>query len=172
VRRIIEVVQVAGWRRGSSRAAMEPAGTALAQLMRQRMSPVVMVMSTPRAEETCRKNRLGVVDLLRPFCVLDQINVPVRTASEQPYRLQDFELRIFYASDIAQPSPEAAEEYLVEVVSQASDDAAAALQGDPKNIEVVKKWLSQKHNHHGFNVTAEITCGLWHSQNMKHWTIL
>ena len=32
--------------------------------------------------------------------------VPVRTASEQPYRLQDFELRIFYASDIAQPSPE------------------------------------------------------------------
>lgn len=32
--------------------------------------------------------------------------VPVRTASEQPYRLQDFELRMFYASDIAQPSPE------------------------------------------------------------------
>lgn len=55
-------------------AAMEPAGTALAQLMRQRMSPVVMVMPTPRAEETCRKNGLGVVDLLRPFCVLDQIN--------------------------------------------------------------------------------------------------
>lgn len=55
-------------------AAMEAAGTALAQLMRQRMSPVVMVMPTPRAEETCRKNRLGVVDLLRPFCVLDQIN--------------------------------------------------------------------------------------------------
>ncbi len=32
--------------------------------------------------------------------------VPVRTASEQPYRLQDFQLRIFNASEIRQPSPE------------------------------------------------------------------
>lgn len=40
-------------------------------------------------------------------------------------------------------SEQAAEEYLVEVVSQASDDAAAALQGDPKNIEVVKKSMLQ-----------------------------
>lgn len=38
---------------------------------------------------------------------------------------------------------QAAEEYLVEVVSQASDDAAAALQGDPKNIEVVQKSMLQ-----------------------------
>lgn len=34
------------------------------------------------------------------------IAVPVRTASELPYRLQDFELRMFYAADIAQPSAE------------------------------------------------------------------
>ena len=57
---------------------MEPAGTALAQLMRQRMCPVVMVMATPRAEETSRKNELGIVDLLRPFCVLDQIDGTVK----------------------------------------------------------------------------------------------
>ena len=56
------------------RGEMDAAGTALAQLMRQRMCPVVMVMATPRAEETSRKNELGVVDLLRPFCVLDQID--------------------------------------------------------------------------------------------------
>lgn len=37
-------------------------------------------------------------------CVVDA--VPVRTASELPYRLQDFELRMFYAVDIAQPSAE------------------------------------------------------------------
>jgi hypothetical protein len=36
---------------------MEPAGTALAQLMR---------------------NELGIVDLLRPFCVLDQIDGTVK----------------------------------------------------------------------------------------------
>lgn len=53
---------------------MDPAETALAQLLRQRMSPVVMVMATARAEETSRKNQLGIVDLLRPFCVLDQID--------------------------------------------------------------------------------------------------
>lgn len=53
---------------------MDAAGTALAQLVRQRMSPVVMVMPTARVEETCRKNHLGFVDLLRPFCILDQIN--------------------------------------------------------------------------------------------------
>ncbi|KAG0574737.1 hypothetical protein KC19_VG286600 [Ceratodon purpureus] len=118
---------------------MEPAGTALAHLMRQRMCPLVMLMATPRAEQTSRKNELGIVELLRPFCVLDQIDVPVRTASELPYRLQDFELRMFYAADIAQPSSEVAEDYLVECVGNASDEAAAALKGDPKEIEVVKE---------------------------------
>lgn len=53
---------------------MDAAGTALAHLMQQRMCPVVMVMTSPRAEETSRKNELGIVDLLRPFCVLDQID--------------------------------------------------------------------------------------------------
>jgi hypothetical protein len=128
--------------------AMEAAGAALAHLMRDRFSPVVMVLSTPRAEESCRKNHLGFVDLLRPFSVLDQINVPVRTASEQPYRLQDFQLRIFNASEIRQPSPEIAEEHLVEIVTNSSDDAAGALQGDPANIEVVKQSMSQLPYHH------------------------
>ncbi|KAG0593829.1 hypothetical protein M758_UG023200 [Ceratodon purpureus] len=123
---------------------MEPAGTALAHLMRQRMCPVVMLMATPRAEQSSRKNELGIADLLRPFCVLGQIDVPVRTASELPYRLQDFELRMFYAADIAQPSSEVAEDYLVECVGNASDEAAAALKGDPKDIEVVKKMVESE----------------------------
>lgn len=32
--------------------------------------------------------------------------VPVRTASDQPYRLKKFKLRLFYASDIRQPNIE------------------------------------------------------------------
>lgn len=32
--------------------------------------------------------------------------VPVRTSSDQPYRLQKFKLRLFYASDIRQPDLE------------------------------------------------------------------
>ena len=34
------------------------------------------------------------------------VAVPVRTASDQPYRLQKFKLRLFYASDIRQPNLE------------------------------------------------------------------
>lgn len=30
--------------------------------------------------------------------------VPVRTSSDQPYRLQKFKLRLFYESDIKQPN--------------------------------------------------------------------
>lgn len=36
----------------------------------------------------------------------DSVAVPVRTASDQPYRLQKFRLRLFYASDIRQPNLE------------------------------------------------------------------
>lgn len=32
--------------------------------------------------------------------------VPVRTASDQPYRLQKFRLRLFYDSDVRQPNLE------------------------------------------------------------------
>ena len=34
------------------------------------------------------------------------VAVPVRTASDQPYRLQKFKLRLCYASDIRQPNLE------------------------------------------------------------------
>jgi len=34
------------------------------------------------------------------------VAVPVRTASDQPYRLQKFKLRLFYESDIRQPNLE------------------------------------------------------------------
>lgn len=34
------------------------------------------------------------------------VTVPVRTASDQPYRLHKFKFRLFYASDIRQPNLE------------------------------------------------------------------
>lgn len=42
------------------------------------------------------------------FCDLYWIyfEVPVRTASDQPYRLRKFKLRIVYASDVRQPDIE------------------------------------------------------------------
>ncbi|KAJ7523216.1 hypothetical protein O6H91_18G041600 [Diphasiastrum complanatum] len=118
---------------------MEVGRSLLAQTLRQSMTPVVMVMATACVEDSCHKNQLGLVDLLRPFCILNQINVPVRTASEQPYRLQEFQLRLFYSFDIVQMRAEAAEEHLLKLVTDSSSDAAMELQGDPRKLEVVRK---------------------------------
>ncbi|XP_024543290.1 trafficking protein particle complex subunit 8 isoform X1 [Selaginella moellendorffii] len=103
------------------------AASLLSQILLQSVSPVVMVLASPRAEAACRKNNLGFVDLLRPFCFLDRVNVPVRTASETPYRLQEFRLRLFYASEIRATPIELAEQQLLDVVNEAALDE---IQGD------------------------------------------
>ncbi|CAM6094407.1 unnamed protein product [Calypogeia fissa] len=115
---------------------MEGAGFTLAQALHQQMSPVVMVLSTPKAEESCHRNSLSFVDLFRPFCSLGNINVPVRTASEQPYRLTEFNIRMFYASDICQPRPETAEEFLLQVVNDSNDEVSAELDGKAQEAEL------------------------------------
>ncbi|KAL3692120.1 hypothetical protein R1sor_005771 [Riccia sorocarpa] len=107
---------------------MEGVGFTLAQSLRQQLAPVVMVLATDKVEASCQKNSLTFVDLLRPFCSLANVNVPVRTASEQPYRLQEFYIRMFYASEICQPREEAAEEYLLEVVNSTIEK----LPGEPE----------------------------------------
>eukprot|EP00270_Netrium_digitus_P001975 TRINITY_DN12221_c0_g1_i1.p1 TRINITY_DN12221_c0_g1~~TRINITY_DN12221_c0_g1_i1.p1 ORF type:complete len:104 (+),score=6.27 TRINITY_DN12221_c0_g1_i1:59-370(+) len=78
----------------------------LAESITRTITPVVMVLSDPEAETTCRRSGLSFADMLRPFCDLRNINVPVRTAGEHSYRLQDFRVRILHTSDIRQPSLE------------------------------------------------------------------
>lgn len=118
---------------------MDVGGSLLSQILLETITPVVMVLPTPLVEEACQKNNLNFVQILRPFCFYDKIDVPVRTASDQPYRLQKFKLRIFYASEIHQSRIESAEEHLRQVVDNASEKAFAELQGNPQQLEVVQK---------------------------------
>ncbi|KAE8125213.1 hypothetical protein FH972_020046 [Carpinus fangiana] len=100
---------------------MDPANTPLGRMLVEEITPVVMVLCTPLVEESCLKNGLSFVEMLSPFCSFNNIDVPVRTASDQPYRLQKFKLRLFYASDIGQPNLEVAKERLKQVITQAGE---------------------------------------------------
>ncbi|KHF98509.1 Trafficking particle complex subunit 8 [Gossypium arboreum] len=81
----------------------DPASTPLGKMLLEEITPVVMVLCTPYVEESCLKN------------------VPVRTASDQPYRLRKFKLRLFYSSDIRQPNLEVAKERLKKVITHVGE---------------------------------------------------
>eukprot|EP00250_Pteridium_aquilinum_P007625 c17296_g1_i1 orf=72-4250(+) len=123
---------------------MEAGSSLLAQSLRERMTPVLLLLPTPGVEESCAKNNLSFRDILRPFSTVHEIDVPVRTASDQPYRLQEFRLRMFYAAEICQPTVESAEACLLKVVNSSSEEALAELPGDPQNLDVIKKMLQSE----------------------------
>ncbi|PPE01630.1 hypothetical protein GOBAR_DD01347 [Gossypium barbadense] len=101
---------------------VDPANTPLGKMLLEEITPVVMVLCTPLVEESCLKNGLSFVQMLSPFCDFTNIDVPVRTASDQPYRLHKFKFRLFYASDIRQPNLEVAKERLKQVITKAGED--------------------------------------------------
>ncbi|XP_062112409.1 uncharacterized protein LOC133823584 isoform X2 [Humulus lupulus] len=108
----------------------DPANTPLGQMLLDEITPVVMVLGTPLVEEACLKNGVNFVQMLSPFCSFNNIDVPVRTASDQSYRLQKFKLRLFYASDIGQPNLEVARERLKQVITQAGEKDLSELSSD------------------------------------------
>ncbi|XP_043712997.1 trafficking protein particle complex subunit 8 isoform X2 [Telopea speciosissima] len=114
---------------------VDPASSFLGKMLLEEITPVVMVLRTPLVEEACLKNGLTFVQMLQPFCVFNNIDVPVRTVSDQPYRLHKFKLRLFYASDIKQPNMEAAEEHLKQVVTHAAEKGLSDLHTDPPQLD-------------------------------------
>ncbi|XP_014495790.1 trafficking protein particle complex subunit 8 [Vigna radiata var. radiata] len=102
-------------------ATMDPLMTPLGQMLLEEITPVVMLISTASVEEASRKNGLSFLQMLTPFCSFDNIDVPVRTASDQPYRLHKFKLRLFYASDVRRPDLKEAKEQLKQVISEAGE---------------------------------------------------
>lgn len=114
---------------------VDPANTPLGKMLQEEITPVVMVLCTPLVEEACLKNGLSLVEMLSPFCNFNNIDVPVRTSSDQPYRLQKFKLRLFYASDIRQPDLEVAKERLKQVITQAGEEDFSELSLDPPQIK-------------------------------------
>uniref|UniRef100_A0A5B6ZRC8 Putative trafficking protein particle complex subunit 8 n=1 Tax=Davidia involucrata TaxID=16924 RepID=A0A5B6ZRC8_DAVIN len=121
----------------SENKMVDPATSPLGRMLLDEIMPVVMVLRTPLVEETCQKNGLSLVETLSPFCVFNNIDVPVRTASDQPYRLQKFKLRLFYASDIRQPNIEVAKEQLRQVITNAGEKDLSNLFSDLPQIETV-----------------------------------
>lgn len=113
---------------------MDPANTTLGRMLLDQITPAVMVLRTPLVEESCRRNGLSFIEMLNPFCNFNNIDVPVRTASDQPYRLRRFKLRLFYASEIRQPNIEVAKERLKQVITEAGDKDISVMSSDPPEI--------------------------------------
>lgn len=116
---------------------MDPMRTSLGRVLLEEITPIVMVLSTPLAEEACEKSGLNFVEMLLPFSVFNKIDVPVRTVSDQPYRLQMFRLRLVYASDIGQQDYKASEDHLKQLVSNAAKKALSDLQSEPPQLETI-----------------------------------
>lgn len=116
---------------------MDPANSPLGRMLLDEITPVLMILSTPLVEEICQKNGLTFLQMLSPFCSFNNIDVPVRTASDQPYRLRKFKLRIVYATDVRQPDIEVARKRLKQVITSAGEDEQSDLFSDPPSIESV-----------------------------------
>ncbi|KAG5043966.1 hypothetical protein JHK87_007881 [Glycine soja] len=100
---------------------MDPPMTPLGQMLLEEITPVVMLLSTPSVEQVSLKNGLSFLQTLTPFCSFNNIDVPVRTASDQPYRLHKFKLRLFYASDVRKPDLKVAKEQVKQVITEAGE---------------------------------------------------
>ncbi|XP_010549893.1 PREDICTED: trafficking protein particle complex subunit 8 isoform X2 [Tarenaya hassleriana] len=112
----------------------DPANSSLGKMLFEEITPVVMVLCTPLVEETCLKNGLPFVQMLTPFCNFSNIDVPVRTSSDQLYRLKKFKLRLFYASDIRQPDIEVAKQRLEHVITDAGKRDFQEFCSDPPQL--------------------------------------
>ncbi|KAL5135550.1 Trafficking protein particle complex subunit 8 [Glycine soja] len=100
---------------------MDPPMTPLGQMLLEEITPVVMLLSTPSVEQVSLKNGLSFLQTLTPFCSFNNIDVPVRTASDQPYRLHKFKLRLFYASDVRKPDLKVAKEQVKQAITEAGE---------------------------------------------------
>ncbi|PKA59768.1 N-acetyltransferase [Apostasia shenzhenica] len=118
---------------------MDPMSSSFGRVLLEEITPVVMVLSTSLAEEACQKNGLSFVEMLHPFSLFNKIDVPVRTASDQPYRLQMFNLRLVYACDLHQQHFKVAEDQLKQLVSHSAKEALTDLQSEPSELETVMK---------------------------------
>ncbi|XP_058085040.1 uncharacterized protein LOC131232663 [Magnolia sinica] len=127
-----------------SETKMDATNTSFGRTLLDEITPVIMVLRTSLVEEACQKNSLSFVQMLQPFCLFNKIDVPVRTASDQPYRLQMFKLRLAYASDIHQKNVGVLDERLNHLVSNASEEDLSDLQSDPPQLETVLAMAKSK----------------------------
>jgi hypothetical protein len=70
-----------------------PTEVSLEQLMNRPLSPVVLVRTTPAVEQSCMKNNLSFIDMLRPYETVNK-ELYTRTVKEyESYPLKNFQIR-------------------------------------------------------------------------------
>lgn len=116
---------------------VDPAKTTLGRMLLDEITPVVMVLRTPLVEEISQSNGISFIEMLTPFCAFNNIDVPVRTASDQPYRIHEFKLRLYCASDIRQPNVEAVKEHIKQVITRAGEEDFPDIPSDTQSFDAV-----------------------------------
>ncbi|KAE9621728.1 hypothetical protein Lal_00032713 [Lupinus albus] len=124
---------------------IDPSKTPLGQMLLDEITPVVMLLSTPAVEDSSLKNGLTFLQILSPFSSFNNIDVPVRTASDQPYRIHKFKFRLFYASDVRNPDLKVAKERVKRVITEAGEKVFTELTSDAPEIDEHQKLDSSEY---------------------------
>ena len=94
-----------------------------------RYAPVVTVVTTPAVDASCAASGLTFADLLRPFCELRGLDVPMRHNPEAPpYTLTEFAIRVHSLAECRQPAADVADDHMTRSVAPwaSSDEASLA----------------------------------------------
>ena len=99
-----------------------PTHTSLRAWVRERFTPLVMVVASDSVESVCReKNGLSFVDLLRPFGEQTDVNAPLRI-SGQSMRVTEARMRFSYGHTMEQPTAEIIDAHLKNTVQKISEE--------------------------------------------------
>ena len=94
-----------------------------------RYAPVVTVVTTPAVDASCAASGLTFADLLRPFCELRGLDVPMRHNPEaSPHTLTEFAIRVHSLAECRQPAADVADDHMTRSVAPwaSSDEASLA----------------------------------------------
>lgn len=69
---------------------MDPVHSPLGRMLLDEITPVLMIISTPLAEETAQKNGLTFLEMLSPFCSFNNIDGNILTHLLYTLTLQSF----------------------------------------------------------------------------------
>eukprot|EP00698_Gefionella_okellyi_P007453 TRINITY_DN1822_c0_g1_i2.p1 TRINITY_DN1822_c0_g1~~TRINITY_DN1822_c0_g1_i2.p1 ORF type:complete len:1420 (-),score=276.28 TRINITY_DN1822_c0_g1_i2:1179-5438(-) len=77
----------------------------LRQWLAHQFSPSVLVLTTPKAEEACRKNGVDFCDLVRPFAHVSGINVGVQIGEAMAY-VRNFSVNLVRPNELTPRNPD------------------------------------------------------------------
>jgi len=122
---------------------------ALRQWLQSHLSPSVLVLTTPKADEQCRKNGVDFCDLVRPFSRLTGVNGTDRlrstlmfavttTAGDQPTQIRDFRIHFVRPEDLAAKK---SDETLAKIVEHLGNESDQKSWRGVKDVEDVSSFL-------------------------------